>query len=194
MIPSFLLQNINRTFLPTWKTINILDVTSFLVCLLLNTLFTPAFCSFWGFLLLILRFSTLNIYTLPSLFVDRVQKWSYYLSLRTSISKNTSGTLYVGCLFRNLLFILLLHILFSKCLNHSYLWSVYTINTPRTTNFFSYNGQQRKISLLQSRLAFKSSVIRFFWPRNNWICCAVPSLLFNSFQIRYCRSVLKLKL
>ena len=194
MIPSFLLQNINRTFLPTWKTINILDVTSFLVCLLLNTLFTPAFCSFWGFLLLILRFSTQNIYTLPSLFVDRVQKQSYYLSLRTSIGKNTSGTLFLGCLFRNLLLILFLHILFSKCLNHSYPWSVYTINTPRTTNFFSYKGQQRKISLSQCRLAFKSSVISFFWPRNIWICCAVPSLLFDSFQIRYCRSVLKLKL
>ena len=44
----FGLENTNRTFVPTFKALNMLDGTFFVVCLLVNTLFVL----FWGILTL----------------------------------------------------------------------------------------------------------------------------------------------
>ena len=53
---------------------------------------------------LLLRLLTLNTYTISCFFAHRVQKRSFYDSVRTLTSKNIGGTLFVVCLSLNWFF------------------------------------------------------------------------------------------
>ena len=122
---SFGVQNINHTSFVISKLPDMFLVTLFVVCLLLNVLLLLFFAvwlvitsaepvllhfnlekhhsyfafSLWAtvdlFYCLFWSFQTLNTYTLPLLFVGRVQKDHCYLSVNTSTCKNISRTLFV---------------------------------------------------------------------------------------------------
>ena len=69
-------------------------------------------CLFWGF-------PKLNTYTVPCLFVDRVQKCNSCLSVRTLTCNNSSGTLFFVCFSVNMFFLPFSTILTWKSINHS---------------------------------------------------------------------------
>ena len=165
---SFLLENVSCTFFLTLKPLNMLNSTLFVVCLLVNTLFPLFFAvwlviasaapillhfhleknySYFGFSFLTTvdlfyclfsGFIMLNTYTVPGLVDDRVQKRNCFLSGSILTPKNISGTLFVVFLSLNMFFLAFCGILTWKCINHSYLVAVYSLNIPRTFYFFVY--------------------------------------------------------
>lgn len=116
---SFGLQNINCTFFLPLERLNMVDGTLLFVCFLLTLLFLPIFAvkvliastrpifshfniekhhPHFDFIFLTTAHffycifsgsSTLNTYTLPCFFVDRVQKFYCYIPGRTFTSKNS---------------------------------------------------------------------------------------------------------
>ena len=82
-------------------------------------------CLFWSFW-------TQNRYTLPCLFVNRVQKRKRYVSEISLTSKNISATYFVICLSLHMFSLPFWGIFILKSMNHIYLLSVYTLNTPNT--------------------------------------------------------------
>ena len=79
----------------------------------------------------------LNIYTVPCLLVDRVQKRNCYLSIRTLTSKNISGNLILVCFPLNMFFLPFSAILTRKCINYTYFAAVYTqIQKVHLISFF----------------------------------------------------------
>ena len=80
---------------------------------------------------LLLRLLTLNTYTISCFFAHRVQKRSFYDSVRTLTSKNIGGTLFVVCLSLNWFFLPFSGLLTLKLISHSYLVAVYTLNTQK---------------------------------------------------------------
>ena len=81
----------------------------------------------------------LNAYTVPFLFVERIQRRNCYLRVTTLTFKNISRTLLVVFLSLNMLFLPFSGILTWKCINNSYPVAVDTLNTPSTPYFFVYN-------------------------------------------------------
>ena len=66
--------------------------------------------------------STLNTYTVPSLFADRAQY--YYLSLGTLTSKNVCCSFFVVFFPPNMLFLSFCSILSWRCMNRTYLFPI----------------------------------------------------------------------
>ena len=71
-------------------------------------------------------------YTVPCLFVDRVQKRNCYLTVSTLRFRKISGTLFVFCFSLNMIYLPFCRAWTWKCINHACLVAVYTLNTPRT--------------------------------------------------------------
>ena len=95
---------------------------------------------FWGFL-------TLNIYTVPCSFLDRVQNHNGYVSVIILKSKHISGTWFVVCLSLNIRLPPFSDILTWKCIKHTYLVAVYILNTGNTPYFFVYKCEKRNLCL-----------------------------------------------
>ena len=104
----------------------------------------------------------LNTYTLPSMFVDKVNWYNCYPSVSTLTFKNISRNLFVLCLSLNLFFLQFTGILTKKFINHTYLVAYYIRNTPSTCSFLIYNGYKRNIYLWCCPLTFKASMVPFF--------------------------------
>ena len=91
------------------------------------------YCLFWGFW-------TLNTYTVPCLFVERIQKRNCYLSASTLKSKNISGTLFLVCLSLHMFFIVFSALLTWKCINRSYVVpNLHSKYSKDTLLLFAYN-------------------------------------------------------
>ena len=71
------------------------------------------------------------IFTLPCLLVNRVQKRKCYVSEINLTSKSISATYFVICLSLHVFSTVFRHLIL-KSMNHIYLLSVYTLNTPST--------------------------------------------------------------
>ena len=136
----FGLQNINRTFVPTCKRLNMLDGALFVVCFLVNTLFL-LFC---GILTCncISRTYPVAVCTLnaPStvccLFWTNwkcsINLWCYASAFKTStrpLFQLKNGSLFVVSLSVNRFFVLFCCILTCKYINHTYAVAVHTLNT-----------------------------------------------------------------
>ena len=76
----------------------------------------------------------LNTYTVPCFFIDAVEKFNCYLSVSILASKNISGILFVVCFSPSMFFLPFPCILTQKCINHTYLVAIYTLNTTSTTS------------------------------------------------------------
>ena len=85
----------------------------------------------------------LNTYTVPWLFVARIQKRNCYLSVTTLTSKNITCAWFIVCFHLNMFFLPFSVILTWKCINHTYFVWRYTLNTPNTPYFFVYNREKR---------------------------------------------------
>ena len=165
---SFGLQNINRTFFLTPKPLNMLRGTLFVVSSVANTFFLLLFTvwivighrhlccciltrrniirtwllAFW----LLLTYFTAYFEFLNAKYIHcallvcwRSPKTQLLPFIRTLISKNISTTLFVVHLYLNMFFLHFSDILTSKCIHHSYLVLVCTLNTPSAPYFFVYN-------------------------------------------------------
>ena len=147
MVLFFGLENTNRTFLPTFKALNMLDGTSFVVFLVVNMLFLL----FWGILSLncissayLVTVYTVNTPTTPyclSLTAENVpltfgvvlrssKHQPYHCSYFQALNM-LHGILFVFFQLLNMLFLLFWGILTLNCISRKYLVAVYTVNTPR---------------------------------------------------------------
>lgn len=129
---SFGVQNINRTIFLTSKPVNVLRVTLFVKCLLsaVSSSFTCNFNSgtyplafllnrktsfilfFFNFRTTVGRFYclfsgfwSLNAYSPPCLFVERIQKPNCNISVRTLSFKKSSGTFFVVSFLLDVFFV-----------------------------------------------------------------------------------------
>ena len=136
----FGLRNINRTFFLISKPLNMLDGTLFVFSLLLNMLFLLLFAVFClPCLLLILRFSN-EKYIHCTLLVSWQSPKTQFLPFRSRlVSKNISGTLFIVCLSLYMFYLPFSGIFTRKCINYSYLLTVYTLNPPSTIYVLVYN-------------------------------------------------------
>ena len=158
---------INRMFFVTFKPLNMLEGTLFVVCLRLNTSkFLRFFVGFDFFLLLIFRFLNAKYVHCSVLAQSPVIQFLSFGIISLKI---------------NMLFLSVSCILTWKRINHTYLLAIYTLNTSRTPYFFVYNRCKDNIYLSCCPLVFKTSIIPFLLRRNFWISYKAGSLLFLSF-------------
>ena len=122
-----------------------------------------------------------NTFTVLGFFVDRVQKCNCYLSASTLTSKNISGVLSVACWSLCMLLLSFPGILTWKCIYHSCLVAVYTLNTGSTLCFFNDKRLKRNIYLWCCVLAWTTSIGPFSsfktskYVRQYLTCCFLPS-------------------
>ena len=90
----------------------------------------------------------LNTYTVPCFFIDVVEKFNCYLSVSILASKNISGILFVVCFSPSMFFLPFRCILSQKCINHTYLVAIYTLNTTSTPYFLFIIAKNLTFSFL----------------------------------------------
>ena len=143
------LQNLNGTFCGTSKPLNMIESRFLMIFLVLNTLFL-LFFAVWLLIASVANilshfnldkhhlhfgFSCLtgaNIFYCLFWGFQTVQKCTFYFPATTLTFKNITITFFVVCFSLNLSFVPFSSIFTWKCINHSYLLSVYTLDTPNT--------------------------------------------------------------
>ena len=111
--------------------------------------------------------------------VNIVEKYNRYISESILTSTNLSGTLFVVSFSVNMLFVSFSRVLSWKCINHTDIVALSTLNTQRTAFYFVYNRSKRNIYLVFCFPFYNCVLCTVFWQFN----LKMHQLFLSSFSL-----------